>query len=142
MAQRVRRYRCRLNPYQEYPLPPSENCDTKHSDLLPDCDMATMHDMKTFTPLTPVTELENEPMETPAPVPAEPLDATFRLSDVTDGFISITDCRLARQEPVWILTPQNLQTSQQMQLYTATQSERTVYEVRWEGGGKITTRIM
>lgn len=98
--------------------------------------------MKTLTPLTPVTDLENELVDAPAHAPCEPLDATCRLSDVTDGFISITDCRLARQEPVWILTPQNLQTSQQIQLYTATQSERTVYEACWEGGGKITTRIM
>ncbi|ADZ39826.1 E4 orf6 [Simian adenovirus 48] len=46
MAQRVRRYRCRLNPYQEYPLPPSENApETFPCPQLPDCDMNTMHDV-------------------------------------------------------------------------------------------------
>lgn len=64
------------------------------------------------------------------------------MSDVPDGFISLTDPRLARQETIWILTPDRVPTFSQQQLYTAIQGERTVYEMSWEGGGKITTRIM
>lgn len=65
------------------------------------------------------------------------------MNDVEDGFIPLTDPRLARQETIWILTLDNKTPMfSQQQLYTAVQGERTVYEMSWEGGGKITTRIM
>ncbi|ADZ39825.1 E4 orf6/7 [Simian adenovirus 48] len=150
MAQRVRRYRCRLNPYQEYPLPPSENApETFPCPQLPDCDMNTMHDMTTVDMEALMNEMENPP-EAVTPVPGEPkselepeaLDSCLSLSDVPDGFINVTDSRLACEEPVWILTPKSFAAPSDMQLFTAEKVERVVYKIKWKGGGGITTRVV
>nr|WNA17608.1 E4-6/7 [Simian adenovirus GZ3-12] len=149
MAQRVRRYRCRLNPYQEYPLPPSENApETFPCSQLPDCDMHTMHDMTTVDMEELMKEMENPPEEV-IPAASEPkselepeaLDSCLSLSDVSDGFISVTDTRLACEEPVWILTPKSFVAPTDLQLFTAEKVERVVYKVKWKGGGGITVRV-
>lgn len=70
------------------------------------------------------------------------LDCEARLDDFPeDGFISITDPRLARQETVWIIdTKTSSRTNQDIPLFKATRAERTVYIVKWAGGGRLTTR--
>lgn len=70
------------------------------------------------------------------------LDCEARLDDFSeDGFISITDPRLARQETVWIIDPKsNSRTNENISLFKATRAERTVYTVKWAGGGRLSTR--
>ncbi|AEF59066.1 E4 orf6/7 [Simian adenovirus 20] len=147
MAQRVRRYRCRLNPYQEYPLAPSENApETLSSSPLPDCNMNTMHDMTTvdMEQLMKDFAAENSTVAaetTDLSMEEEALDSCFSLSDFSDGLISVTDSRLACQEPVWILTPKSFSVSNGMQLFTAERMERVVYKIKWRGGGGLTVRV-
>lgn len=58
-----------------------------------------------------------------------------------DGFISITDPRLARQETVWIINPKSSsRTNENFPLFKATRAERIVYTVKWAGGGRMCTR--
>ncbi|AFG19608.1 E4-6/7 [Simian adenovirus 6] len=151
MAQKVRRYRCRLNPYKEYPLPPYENApETFPCPQLPDCDMNTMHDMTTVDMVELMKEMEMEnPPEAVSPAvneqksdpEPEALDSCLSLSDVSDGFISVTDFRLACEEPVWILTPKSFTAPTDMQLFTAEKVDRVVYKIKWKGGGGLTVRV-
>ncbi|AFA46745.1 ORF6/7 [Human adenovirus 19] len=111
----------RHHPYRRARLPRSDEETraslTEQHPLLPDCDHADYHNTVT-------------------------LDCEARLDDFSeDGFISITDPRLARQETVWIIDPKlSSRTNQNIPLFKATRAERTVYTVKWAGGGRLTTR--
>lgn len=75
------------------------------------------------------------------PTDIQALDSCYSLSDFSDGLISVTDPRLSCQEPVWILTPKSFSVSNGMQLFTAEQTERVVYKIKWKGGGGLTVRV-
>ncbi|AGT76342.1 ORF6/7 protein [Human adenovirus 53] len=90
---------------------------TEQHPVLPDCDHADYHNTVT-------------------------LDCEAHLDDFSkDGFISITDPRLARQETVWIINPKSSsRTNENFPLFKATRAERIVYTVKWAGGGRMCTR--
>ncbi|AFD21960.1 E4 orf6/7 [Simian adenovirus A1285] len=118
--QRERRFRYRLGPYARHQLPPCEQPCTAavmdESQLSMDCDNFRMHNVA-----------EGEP----------------DLQDCSQGFVSITDPRLATTEQVWILTPERSGLcSARLQTYTMTSGERVVYRVKWRGGGSLTARVI
>ncbi|AFD10579.1 E4 orf6/7 [Simian adenovirus 18] len=119
--QRDRRCRHRLSPYQHHRLtPPSENLPVAALEGSPgvlECEHLNMH----YTGA---------------------LDSTVCLEDVSEGFVSITDQRLAGKEAVWILSPKNPCLNTKLQLYAAIQGEREVYRVKWKGGGSLTVRTV
>ncbi|AFD21992.1 E4 orf6/7 [Simian adenovirus A1258] len=122
--QRERRFRYRLGPYARHQLPPCEQPCTAavmdESQLSMDCDNFRMHN-------PPWQLLEGEP----------------DLQDCSQGFVSITDPRLATTEQVWILTPERSGLcSARLQTYTMTSGERVVYRVKWRGGGSLTARVI
>ncbi|ALE30485.1 ORF6/7 [Simian adenovirus 17] len=119
--QRDRRCRHRLSPYHRHHLtPPTEDLPVAALEGSPgvlECEHLNMH----------YTEI---------------LDSTVCLEDVSEGFISITDQRLANKETVWILSPKNPCLNSSLQLYAAVQAEREVYKVKWKGGGNLTVRTV
>ncbi len=80
-------------------------------------------------------------IQTPEPQPQQ-LDCETTLKDCSDGFISITDPRLARSETVWNVESKTMSISNGIQMFKAVRGERIVYSIKWEEGGKITTRIL
>lgn len=70
------------------------------------------------------------------------LEGDFELRDCSEGVVSITDQRFATIESVTVLTPKYVFLEPgQLQVYDASRMERTVYKVRWEGGGSLTVRV-
>ncbi|AWO77120.1 E4 ORF6/7 [Tree shrew adenovirus 1] len=70
------------------------------------------------------------------------LDCTETLEDFADGFISITDPRLAHKETAIAIFPeQRTETLDYRTVNTALFFERTVYKVKFSGGGSLTARI-
>ncbi len=84
----------------------------------------------------PPLEAQSEPRA------LQQLDSDVNLKELPGEFINITDQRLARQETVWIITPKNMSVTNEIVLFKASRGERTVYSVSWEGGGKLTTRVL
>ncbi|ALE30414.1 ORF6/7 [Simian adenovirus 16] len=127
--QRERRFRYRLAPYGSHRLPPPcENpCTAAVMDVEPlatECDSLHMH---------------NPPGARP---PSLLLEGDFELKDCSEGVVSITDQRFATIETLTVLTPKYLFLEPgQVQVYDVSQAERTVYKVRWEGGGSLTVRV-
>ncbi len=80
-------------------------------------------------------------IQTPEPHPQQ-LDCEITLNDCPDGFISITDPRLSSSETVWNVESKSMTISNGIQMFKAVRGERLVYSMKWEGGGKITTRIL
>nr|AKQ98415.1 E4 ORF6/7 [Human mastadenovirus B] len=80
-------------------------------------------------------------IQTPEPQPQQ-LDCETTMKDFPDGFISITDPRLASSETVWNVESRSMTISNGIQMFQAVRGERLVYCMKWEGGGKITTRIL
>lgn len=80
-------------------------------------------------------------IQTPESHPHQ-LDCESALKDYPDGFLSITDPRLARSETVWNVESKTMSISNGIQMFKAVRGERLVYSVKWEGGGKITTRSL
>ncbi len=80
-------------------------------------------------------------IQTPEPHPQQ-LDCEITLKDCPDGFISITDPRLSSSETVWNVESKSMTISNGIQMFKAVRGERLVYSIKWEGGGKITTRIL
>nr|WPS74342.1 control protein E4orf6/7 [Human adenovirus B, Type 114 (P114/H3/F3)] len=122
----------RHHPYTRAQLPRCEENETRASmtedhPLLPDCDTMTMHSMTVIQ--TPESHLQQ-------------LDCESALKDYPDAFLCITDPRLARSETVWNVESKTMSISNGIQMFKAVRGERLVYSVKWEGGGKITTRIL
>lgn len=67
------------------------------------------------------------------------LDGVTELKSVSAGFVSITDPVFELREHAYHI-PKNAGISQSS-LYVGNQFERTVYQVRWSGGGGLTARI-
>ncbi|AAS66941.1 control protein E4orf6/7 [Human adenovirus 4] len=123
----------RHHPYQPpATLPRCEETESRASlvedhPVLPDCDTLSMHNI-TVIPIT-----EDSP---------QLLNCEVQMQECPEGFISLTDPRLSRSETVWNVEIKTMSITNSIQMFKAVRGERIVYSMRWEGGGKITTRIL
>ncbi|AP_000331.1 E4 ORF6/7 [Simian adenovirus 25] len=128
---RTRSAASRHHPYRPAPLPRCEETETRASlvedhPVLPDCDTLSMHN--TVIPTT-----EDNP---------QLLSCEVQMRECPEGFISLTDPRLARSETVWNVETKSMSITNGIQMFKAVRGERVVYSMSWEGGGKITARIL
>ncbi len=70
------------------------------------------------------------------------LNCEVQMQEFPEGFISLTDPRLSRFETVWNVETKTMSITNGIQMFKAVRGERIVYSMSWEGGGKITTRIL